>query len=74
MRLPVDIVETVDRLIADGVTRSRAVYFAELARADLKRRRDERDAAIYAATEPDEDLMALARWSAEQDRSHLDEA
>lgn len=73
MRLPADIVDTVDRLIADGTTRSRAAYFAEVARADLRRRREERDAAIYAATEPDEDLMALARWAAEQDRSYLDE-
>lgn len=72
MRLPADIVDTVDRLIADGTTRSRAVYFADLARADLWRRREECDAAIYAAAEPDKDLMALARWSAEQDRSYLD--
>jgi len=65
VRLPDDLVRSVDDLIASGDARSRASVVEQALERHLRRVLAERDAAILAATSDDpDDLDALAAWAA----------
>jgi Arc/MetJ-type ribon-helix-helix transcriptional regulator len=66
IRLPEELVEFVDNQVNAGDAASRAAVVAVALRHERRRLAAVRDAAIYASTEPDEDLNALARWGAAQ--------
>lgn len=64
MRLPNDIVDFIDQLVASGQGSSRAIVVARA--IDRERRRDiaSRDAAILASAGTDADLDNLAEYAA----------
>lgn len=72
VRLPEELVEFIDCLVADGRAASRA---AVVSRALLRERRREiaaRDAAILSGAEQDDDLNALAQHAARTPLDDLD--
>ena len=71
VRLPDDIVAFLDELVAAGAGSRAQIVTRALAR-ERRRRLAERDAAMYAASEPDPDMHALATWSSRQSLDHLD--
>lgn len=67
VRLPDDLVRSVDGLVASGDARSRASVVELALERHLRRVLAERDAAILAAAADDPDgLDALATWAATQ--------
>jgi Arc/MetJ-type ribon-helix-helix transcriptional regulator len=63
VRLPDEIVEFLDQLVAHGDAKSRAAAVTRALELDRRRRMAERDAAIYiSSTDPDMDR--LAAWNA----------
>ena len=64
IRLPDEMVEFLDQLVAQGDAKSRAVAVAHAIERDRRRRMAEHDAAIYAGSK-DTDLDSLAAWAAE---------
>jgi Arc/MetJ-type ribon-helix-helix transcriptional regulator len=72
IRLPDEIVEFLDQLVAQGQAKSRAAAVMRALELDRRRRMAEQDAAIYAGSE-DRDLDNLAAWAAKStDCSDLD--
>ena len=73
VRLPDEAVEFIDQLVAHGDAKSRAAVVAKALRREQRRKVAERDALIYATTEPDTELD---EWVSEATRhidlSHLD--
>jgi Arc/MetJ-type ribon-helix-helix transcriptional regulator len=65
VRLPDDLVEFVDRLVASGKAPSRAAVVTRALDGERRREAARRDARIYAESAED-DLGALAAWAAEQ--------
>ena len=63
VRLPDELVEFADRLVAAGTARSRASVVEAALERELRRQLAVRDAAILAGS-PDADLDALAAWAA----------
>lgn len=73
VRLPDELVEYIDRQIAEGQTRSRAAFLANAAERERRRQRAERDAEIYASTPSDPDIEEWNTWAESQrDWNHLD--
>jgi len=72
VRLPEDVVEYIDRLVAEGGGASRADVVARA--LDRERRREValRDAAILARSGPDPDLDRLAAHAARAPMDDLD--
>lgn len=70
VRLPDDLVEFIDRLVADGAARSRAVVVARAVDRERRREAAARDAAILARAGTDPDLDGLAAYAA---RTRLDD-
>jgi len=67
VRLPDELVRSVDGLVAAGDARSRASVVEQALERYLRRVLAERDAAILAASTDDpDDLGALASWAAAQ--------
>jgi Arc/MetJ-type ribon-helix-helix transcriptional regulator len=64
VRLPDEMVEFLDQLVARGDAKSRAAAMAQAVERDRRRRMAEHDAAIYAGSK-DRDLDSLAAWGAE---------
>ncbi len=65
VRLPDDLVRSVDDLVASGDARSRASVVEQALERHLRRVLAERDAAILAAAaDGPGDLDALASWAA----------
>jgi Arc/MetJ-type ribon-helix-helix transcriptional regulator len=64
VRLPDEMVEFLDQLVARGDAKSRAAAVAHAIERDRRRRMAEHDAAIYAGSK-DRDLDSLAAWGAE---------
>jgi Arc/MetJ-type ribon-helix-helix transcriptional regulator len=64
VRLPDEMVEFLDQLVARGDAKSRAAAVAQAVERDRRRRMAEHDAAIYAGSK-DRDLDSLAAWGAE---------
>ena len=72
IRLPDEIVQFLDQLVAQGEAKSRAAAVMRALELDRRRRMAEHDAAIYAGSE-DRDLDSLAAWAAKStDLSDLD--
>ncbi|MDP3973105.1 MAG: hypothetical protein Q8P61_09395 [Candidatus Nanopelagicales bacterium] len=64
VRLPEEIVERMDRLVASGAARSRAAIIARALDHEMRRQDAERDARIYATSRPEFD--GLANWASAQ--------
>lgn len=60
VRLPDDLVAFVDARVESGAARSRAAVVIRALERDRRRAAAERDAAILAASNTDDDLAALA--------------
>jgi Arc/MetJ-type ribon-helix-helix transcriptional regulator len=63
VRLPDDLVEFIDSLIAAGHARSRASVVTRALERERRRAVAERDAAILARTGPDPELAGLAEYA-----------
>ncbi len=60
LRLPDDLVEYVDGLVADGTASSRAIVVKRALERERRRTIAARDAAILAAEHDDADMQRLA--------------
>jgi len=65
VRLPDEMVSTLDELIASGEASSRASVVEQALRRELRRYLYEREAKILADTEPDPDLEAWVSYAAQ---------
>jgi Arc/MetJ-type ribon-helix-helix transcriptional regulator len=65
VRLPDDVVEFVDRRVAERAATSRAAVVAQALERERRRLIAARDAAILAAAGEDADMDGLARYAAE---------
>ena len=72
VRLPDDVVRFIDELVAHGEATSRAQVVSRALERERRRRAAERDAAIYAAEPPDEDMDALAAYVSRTPLDDLD--
>ena len=63
-RLPDEMGEFLDRLVADGQAPSRAAVVEQALAREIRRRIAARDAEILAAAGPDRDLDGLADYAA----------
>jgi Arc/MetJ-type ribon-helix-helix transcriptional regulator len=63
IRLPREMVEFLDQLVARGEAKSRAAAVMRALELDRRRRMAEHDAAIYAGSK-DRGLDSLAAWAA----------
>jgi Arc/MetJ-type ribon-helix-helix transcriptional regulator len=68
VRLPDDLVEFVDGVVASGRQRSRAAVVSSALERERRRAIAERDAAILARTGHDPELAGLAEHAAGLDR------
>lgn len=64
VRLPEELVEFVDGLVADGTEKSRAAVVAKALAREKRRRAEDRDIAILMREGDDEDLQAFIRHTA----------
>lgn len=64
VRLPADLVDFVDSLIAAGEASSRAAVVTRALKRERRREVAARDAAILATTGPDPDMQSLAEYAA----------
>jgi Arc/MetJ-type ribon-helix-helix transcriptional regulator len=64
VRLPEDMVEFVDRLVAAGEAPSRASVLERALAREIRRHAAEQDAAILADAGPDPELAGLAEYAA----------
>lgn len=64
VRLPEELVEFIDRLVAQGRAPSRAAVVSRAIRREQRRELASRDAAILAAAREDDDLDSLAEHAA----------
>ncbi|MGH2718113.1 MAG: ribbon-helix-helix domain-containing protein [Actinomycetota bacterium] len=71
VRLPENLVAFVDGQVAGG-GHSRATVVAQALERERRRKGAERDAMIYASTEPNPELVALAEWVATHPAPGLD--
>jgi Arc/MetJ-type ribon-helix-helix transcriptional regulator len=72
VRLPEELVEFIDRLVADGRAPSRAAVVSQALQRERRRELAARDAAILASLERDEDMDALADHAARTPLDDLD--
>jgi Arc/MetJ-type ribon-helix-helix transcriptional regulator len=72
VRLPEELVEFIDRLVADGRAPSRAAVVSRALHRERRREIAARDAAILAAAQGEDDLDALARQAARTPLDDLD--
>ena len=72
VRLPEELVEFIDRLVADGRASSRAAVVSQALQRERRREVAARDAAILAAGGEDDDLDALAQHVARTPLDDLD--
>lgn len=64
VRIPDELAAFVDQQVSTGAADSRATAVATALRNEVRRLQAERDAAIYATTEPDADLDAFVTHTA----------
>lgn len=72
VRLPDDLVDFVDRLVADGQASSRAIVVARALERARRQEQAARDAAILARAEADDDLDGLAEFARRTALNDLD--
>ena len=63
VRLPDDVVASVDLLVAEGAAPSRAAVVTRALRRELRRAAAERDADLLEQHGEDEDLAAMVAWA-----------
>ncbi len=68
VRLSEELVEMVDRLVAEGRAPSRAAVVTSALERELRRVMDEKDAETLRRIGPEDDLDDLVNWTA----NHLD--
>jgi Arc/MetJ-type ribon-helix-helix transcriptional regulator len=66
VRLPDEVVAFLDREVSENRAPSRAAVVLGALERERRRQIALRDAAILAATEPDQDLAALAEFNAQR--------
>lgn len=66
VRLPDDMVQVVDALVASGRARSRASLVERALAREIRRLEAERDIAILQGDPAPDDLAPLAAWAARQ--------
>ena len=72
VRIPDDVAEFIDQLVSDGA-KSRAEVITRALKREQRRLRAQRDALIYATTEPDRELDDFVSATAGQlDLTSLD--
>jgi len=64
VRLPDDVVEFIDQLVAQGASRSRASVVTQALRREQRQAVAARDAAILSASGADPDMDSLAEYAA----------
>lgn len=64
VRLPEELVQFVDELVAQGEAKSRAAVVTRALRREHRRALAARDAAILSRTEPDADMERLVEYAA----------
>jgi Arc/MetJ-type ribon-helix-helix transcriptional regulator len=72
VRLPEELVDFIDRLVADGRASSRAAVVSQALQRERRREVAARDAAILAAGGDDDALGALAEHAARTPLDDLD--
>jgi Arc/MetJ-type ribon-helix-helix transcriptional regulator len=72
VRLPEELVDFIDRLVAEGRAPSRAAVVSAAIQRERRRELAARDAAILAAAGKDDDLDALAEHAARTPLDDLD--
>lgn len=72
VRLPEELVEFIDRLVADGRAPSRAAVVSRAIQREMRRELAARDAAILAAAGDDNDLDSLAEHASRTSLDDLD--
>jgi Arc/MetJ-type ribon-helix-helix transcriptional regulator len=72
VRLADDMVAFIDDVVAHGEANSRAQVVSRALERERRRRGAERDAAIYAAEQPDQDMDALATYVSRTPLDDLD--
>lgn len=72
VRLPEDAVAFVDSQVSNGAAKSRAEFIWHAIRREQRRMAAERDAAIYAAEQPDTDLKAFVEHTSRRPLDTLD--
>lgn len=72
VRLPDDLVEFIDRVVASGQASSRAAVVARAVDRERRREIAERDAAILAKAGPDPEFDKLAAFAATTPLPDLD--
>ena len=72
VRLPSDLVDFIDALVAAGQSPSRASVVARALERERRRVSTERDIAILMADGDDPDLLALAEYGTRLARPELD--
>jgi Arc/MetJ-type ribon-helix-helix transcriptional regulator len=72
VRLPEELGEFIDRLVADGRAPSRAAVVSQALQRERRRELAARDADILAAVAGDDDLDALAQHAARTPLDDLD--
>ena len=72
VRLPEELVEFIDRLVADGRAPSRAAVVNQVLQREWRRELAARDAAILAAVAKNDDMDALAEHAARTPLDDLD--
>ncbi|MET0432537.1 MAG: YlcI/YnfO family protein [Cellulomonas sp.] len=66
VRLPDEMVQVVDALVASGRVRSRASIVERALAREIRRLETERDVAILRGDPAPDDLAPLAAWAARQ--------
>lgn len=63
VRLPDDLVDYIDGLVADGQAKSRAAVVTRALTREQRRAAAERDALIYAQGPPDDEFADMAEYA-----------
>ena len=72
VRLPDDMVEFIDELVAHGEATSRAQVVSRALERERRRRAAQKDVAIYAADQPDRDMDAFVEYVSRTPLDDLD--
>ena len=71
-RLSEEEIGILDELVRQGLAADRTAALRRALAAEARRMAAEHDARIYAQTEPDEEMTALASWATAQARTRRD--
>lgn len=66
VRLPDEMVQFIDQLVADGVAKNRTSAIAASVEREMRARRALRDVRILEASGTDDDLDVLVEWAGQR--------